>query len=37
MPDGIATTYEQLCSQIGLPIAACTTQPITSTVQLQIK
>ena len=36
-PDGIATTYEQLCSQIGLPIATCTQQPITSTVQSQIK
>ena len=24
-PDGIATTYEQLRSQIGLPIAACST------------
>ena len=30
MPDGIATTYEQLCLQIGLPIAACAQQPITS-------
>ena len=28
--DGIATTYEQLHAQIGLPIAACTMQPITS-------
>ena len=37
MPDGIATMYEQLRSQIGLPIAACASQPITSTVQLQIK
>ena len=37
MPDGIATMYEQLCLQIGLPIAACTQQPITSAVQLQIK
>ena len=36
-PDGIATTYEQLHSQIGLPIAACAQQPITSTAQLQIK
>ena len=36
-PDGIATTYEQLRSQIGLPIAACAAQPITSTAQLQIK
>ena len=36
-PDGIATTYEQLRSQIGLPIAACAQQPITSAVQLQIK
>ena len=37
MPDGIATTYEQLHSQIGLPIAACAQQPITSAAQLQIK
>ena len=37
MPDGIATTYEQLHSQIGLPIATCTQQPINSAAQLQIK
>ena len=37
MPDGIATMYEQLRLQIGLPIAACTQQPRTSAVQLQIK
>ena len=37
MPDGIATMYEQLHTQIGLPIAACATQPITSAAQLQIK
>ena len=36
-PDGIAITYEQLRSQIGLPIATCTQQPITSAAQLQIK
>ena len=32
-PDGIATMYEQRCLQIGLPIAACAQQPITSTAQ----
>ena len=37
MPDSIATMFEQLRSQIGLPSTACTQQPIASVVQLQIK
>ena len=36
-PDGIATMYEQLRSQIGLLGTACAQQPITSAAQLQIK
>ena len=37
MPDGIATMYEQLRLQIGLPSTTCTQQSIASAVQLQIK
>ena len=36
-PDGLATTYEQLHLQIGLPSTTCTQQSIVSTAQLQIK
>ena len=36
-PDGTAITYEQLRSQIGLPINACTQTPSTNVAQLQIK
>ena len=36
-PDGLATTYEQLCLQIGLPSTACAQQPTASMAQLQIK
>ena len=37
MPDGTAITYEQLRSQIGLPVNACTQVPSTNVAQLQIK
>ena len=37
MPDGLADTYEQLRTQIGLPNDACTTPQRSSTAQLQIK
>ena len=36
-PDGTAMTYEQLRSQIGLPINACAPTPSTNVAQLQIK
>ena len=35
--DGIAATYEQLRSQIGLPATTCAQPLMTSTAQLQIK
>ena len=37
MPDGIADTYEQLRTQIGLSNDACTTPQKSSTTQLRIK
>ena len=37
MPDGLADTYEQLQTQIGLPNDACTKPQRISTAQLQIK
>ena len=37
MPDGIADMYEQLQTQIGLPIDACANSQKSSVVQLQIK
>ena len=36
-PDGPAITYEQLRSQIGLPINTCAQTPTTNVAQLQIK
>ena len=37
MPDGLADTYEQLRTQIGLPNDACATLQKRSAAQLQIK
>ena len=37
MPDGVADTYEQLQTQIGLPNDACATTQKSSTAQLRIK
>ena len=37
IPDGLADTYEQLRTQIGLPNDACTVSQHSSTVQLRIK
>ena len=37
MPDGLADTYEQLRSQIGLPNEARVQNPKSSANQLQIK
>ena len=37
MPDGLADMYEQLRSQIGLPITACAQMQKASANQLQIK
>ena len=37
MPDGLADTYEQLRTQIGLPNDACTISHQSSVVQLRIK
>ena len=37
MPDGLADTYEQLRTQIGLPNDACTTPQNSNPAQLQIK
>ena len=37
MPDGIADTYEQLQTQIGLPNDTCATSQKSSAAQLQIK
>ena len=37
MPDGLADTYEQLQSQIGLPNDTCAQMPKASANQLQIK
>ena len=37
MPDGLADTYEQLHTQIGLPNNTCTQTRVPSTNQLQIK
>ena len=37
MPDGLADTYEQLQTQIGLPNDACTTSQKSSVAQLRIK
>ena len=37
MPDGLADTYEQLQTQIGLPNDACANSQRSSTAQLQIK
>ena len=37
MPDGVADTYEQLQTQIGLPNDTCTTFQKSSAAQLQIK
>ena len=36
-PDGLADTYEQLCTQIGLPNDACANFQKSSMAQLQIK
>ena len=36
-PDGTAITYEQLRSQIGLPVSTCAQVPSTNIAQLQIK
>ena len=37
MPDGLADTYEQLCTQIGLPNDACAASQKSSEAQLRIK
>ena len=37
MPDGLAATYEQLRTQIGLPNDACANPLRNSAAQLQIK
>ena len=37
MPDGLADTYEQLQTQIGLPNDACANSQRSSAAQLQIK
>ena len=37
MPDGLADTYKQLRTQIGLPNDACTKPQRISAAQLQIK
>ena len=37
MPDGLADTYDQLRTQIGLPNDACATLQKSSVAQLQIK
>ena len=37
MPDGLADTYKQLQTQIGLPNAACTNSQKNSAAQLRIK
>ena len=37
MPDGLADTYEQLRTQIGLPNDACTSPHKSSAAQLQMK
>ena len=37
MPDGLADTYEQLRTQIGLPNDACTASQKSSVAQLRIK
>ena len=37
IPDGLADTYEQLQTQIGLPNDACATPQKSSTAQLRIK
>ena len=37
MPDGLADTYEQLRTQIGLPNDACTNSQRSRVAQLQIK
>ena len=37
MPEGTAITYEQLRSQIGLPVNTCAQTPSTNVAQLQIK
>ena len=36
-PDGTAIMYEQLRSQIGLPVSTCAQAPSTNVAQLQIK
>ena len=37
MPDGLADTYKQLRTQIGLPTDTCTTSQKSSVAQLRIK